>query len=901
MAVPYNGGIPEVAPSSRAPDATQQIEVNSEAFGGGAARGMQNLGKAGLDASRFWGGVQTDDVLNNAMKEANDTVEEFKTLRGGNALDAQDGIKQRLDEITKKSRSQLTSAEQQQKFDSAWRPFSERYVAGQIRSHAVSQGHAFAKGTNDATYTNSLGMIPSAMDDPDAVKNFIGDAVNASVKQVELDGGDDTAKLAAINKAKSDGYKTWIEAVGARDPLRASQMTDQYKSELGINYTSVAGKTRALTDRQEGITVANEVSGHRPTPVPSVAGVPSGFLTAIKQSEGFTPKAKWDHKQFSYGYGTRTADAGAEITKEEADKQFNGEIQKAASFVDKVNPNLDPGTRAALVSLTYNAGTSWADQGLGAAVKSGDIEAAKKSFLQYVRASGDVNQGLLARRYREAQWFGQGDAPAGAAPMIPKAEAYNRVIDATEGNPTRQAAAVAHLNQIYSMYHSQVAAANTDFTRRVTDSTTEALATGKVADPLAEDDFVQNATVAGKTVDDGIAAYQEYEKTVQLGADISMLATMDPPQRQALMEKYQPQPGEGFADQGKRLTALAQAAQRIEKEKHDDPGHFALTRLPAAREAFTQLSQARSPEERRAAADRFAIMTMNEQERVGIPAGQVAILPKSMIADINLKLSKPAAEGGSSTIATDIQAQAEMWGEHWPQVYRQLAKDTQPIVRVVGSGIKPLAAQVLSDLANVPLNKILTDDNSEKDQTIKNDVLTAFKPLAKTLGGQDGAIQMFNDFRGQAEKLAAYYVVRGATSTEASAKAWDDLIGHKYDFSDTYRVPKAPNVPPLNVVERGVSVAKQELMAGTLPVDIMPAKGAGLSEKYLSDQTRKAYARDGKWVTSPNETGLVLTFGDQAVTQKNGEPVFLSWKQLQEADSRGRAQDVETFKSLGIP
>lgn len=896
MAVPYTGTT-EVTPAARAPDATQQIDATPEAFGAATARGLQNLGQGAATAGRFWGGVQTDEVLNNAMKEANDTLEEFKTMRGGDALNAQPAIRERLDDITKRSRSQLGSAEQQQAFDRAYRPFSERYVAGQVRSHAVSQGHAFAKSTNDATHSNSLGMIPGALDDPDAVRNFIGDATNAAVKQVELDGGGDEAKLAVINKTKADGYKIWIDAVGARDPLRASEMTEQYKKELGINYTAVAGKTRALTDRQEGIEVADQVSGHRPVPAPSVANVPSGFLTAIKQSEGFSPKAKWDHKQFSYGYGTRASGEGQEITREEADKQFNGEITKAAAVVDKVNPNLDPGTRAALVALTYNAGSTWTEAGLGAAVKSGNVEEAKKLFLQYVRASGEVNEGLLARRYREAQWFGQGDAPAGAAPILSKAQAYERVIDATQGNPTRQQAAVSHLNEIYSIYHAQVAQANTAFTQKVKDSTAEAMTTGHVATPLTEDEFVQNATVTGKTVNDGVDAYHDYQDSVQLGTDLSMLATMDHAQRESLFAKYEPQPGEGYDFQAKRMGQIAQAAQRIDTDKAKDPALFALTRLPGVRESFERISAGKTPEEKTALAAQFVLTTTAEQERIGVPSSKVTILPKSMIDEMNLKFTRPATEGGSANLAADIQAQARLWGDHWPQVYRQLAKDTQPVVRVIGSGIKPLAAQVLSDLASVPLKAILTDDNSEKDQTIKNDVLTAMRPFALTLGGQDGSIQMFNDFRGQAEKLSAYYVVRGATSSEASTKAFDDLVGHKYDFADTYRVPKTINIPPATI-ETGVRWARQDIMSGKLAGDIDPARGMGLSENYLIDATRRAYGRDGKWVTSPNETGLVLTYGDQAIRRKNGEPVFLSWKQLQDLSKSRESDEIARTRMM---
>lgn len=140
----------------------------------------------------------------------------------------------------------------------------------------------------------------------------------------------------------------------------------------------------------------------------SPAGIPQSFADQIKQSEGFDARAKWDYKQFTNGYGTRAAHSAETLDRGTAEQRFNTKISKAASFVDKVNPNLDPGTRAALASLTFNSGEKWAESGLGEKIKAGDIAGAKAAFLQYNKAGGETNQGLASRRIREARWFGQG-------------------------------------------------------------------------------------------------------------------------------------------------------------------------------------------------------------------------------------------------------------------------------------------------------------------------------------------------------------------------------------------------------------------------------------------------------------------------------------------------------------
>ena len=130
------------------------------------------------------------------------------------------------------------------------------------------------------------------------------------------------------------------------------------------------------------------------------------YLDTIKRFEGFATQAKWDYAQFTNGYGTKAAHPGEQISREEADRRFKKEISEAALLVDRFAPNLDSGTRAALTSLTFNAGTKWMSAGLGEAIKSGNLEEGRKIFLQYNKAGGDVLPGLARRRLEEATWFG---------------------------------------------------------------------------------------------------------------------------------------------------------------------------------------------------------------------------------------------------------------------------------------------------------------------------------------------------------------------------------------------------------------------------------------------------------------------------------------------------------------
>lgn len=140
------------------------------------------------------------------------------------------------------------------------------------------------------------------------------------------------------------------------------------------------------------------------------------YLDAIKSFEGFTPKAQWDYAQFSNGYGTKALYAGEAISPEEAERRFAAEIAAARSIVEKHAAGWDEGTKAALTSLTFNAGSRWVTSGLGDAVRGQDIEAVRERFLQYTKAGGEVLPGLVRRRLAEFDWIGSGAAPTGVGP-----------------------------------------------------------------------------------------------------------------------------------------------------------------------------------------------------------------------------------------------------------------------------------------------------------------------------------------------------------------------------------------------------------------------------------------------------------------------------------------------------
>lgn len=198
---------------------------------------------------------------------------------------------------------------------------------------------------------------------------------------------------AAKAKVKTDFLRATAETAFKERVARAAAIPDPAKRIETIE--SLRRDLKAHLEDIPEVTTSGPLSGN--------------YADAIKQSEGFTPKAQWDYKQNSNGYGTRAKFPGEVIDKAEAEKRFAEETGKAAEIVDRFAPGLTTGTRAALISLTFNAGDAWTRAGLGEAVKAGDANAIKDRFLQYKKAGGEDDPGLIARREREAQWIGEGE------------------------------------------------------------------------------------------------------------------------------------------------------------------------------------------------------------------------------------------------------------------------------------------------------------------------------------------------------------------------------------------------------------------------------------------------------------------------------------------------------------
>ncbi|WP_137391435.1 hypothetical protein [Rhodoligotrophos defluvii] len=411
---------------------------------------------------------------------------------------------------------------------------------------------------------------------------------------------------------------------------------------------------------------------------------------------------------------------------------------------------------------------------------------------------------------------------------------------------------------------------------RVENSLAEAGATGVARQPVGLDEFV-----GAFGPNDGVARYETYQAEIKAARDRRAIGLLPPSDATALIESYRPKPGsERFAEQQRRFDELASAYSGQRKLLMADPAAYLQTYSSEISKAYGEVQAAASagPEALKSASLGYARKIVAEQERLGVSPDGIRIVPQAYGEQIASQLSAPEQAGGSQIVAQRIRGLAEQWGEYWPGVYRDVKGAAGPVFEVIGSGVREPAAMALAEMATVSTDDVLKATPDTKKADIQTAVETAFAPFAQTLLATTGAVSTGRNFQDQGLKLAAYYHARGQSVDEAAKRAFDDLIGHKYEFADTYRIPKSLPYTPDLLDRNAEMILTRGLTANDIaaPVDDI----GGLDEKTMREDALRSYRQFGAWVTAPGDTGLVLTYGNAAVLRPDGQPLVFTWDEI---------------------
>ena len=417
----------------------------------------------------------------------------------------------------------------------------------------------------------------------------------------------------------------------------------------------------------------------------------------------------------------------------------------------------------------------------------------------------------------------------------------------------------------------------TELSSRVADATAAYMAGYDFDNPPSRADFI-----ASYGAEEGPARYQEFQKTPALGGAIRELSTASPEERAAILQRFDPArggiAGEGFQADARAYSALVSAASKFTKEMESDPAAYVARRSPLVRKSAEGLASG-DPD----ATAAYVTATIAEQQRIGVQKPK--LLTEWQAAAIASRFTE--TEDGGNKSADLIEGLRRQWGNSWPAVYEQLQGKLPPAALVIASGVDPKTAATLSRIASMKTEElktglISTDVKDARD--VLNNKLADFRV---TLNGQAGGERTFNTIHSELERLTYAYMGQGQSASDAAEQAYQSVIGGKYTLEDTYRVPSTLDA---RLVKVGARAALRKLDT----TDLENRTYRWADEEFTADRLKEV-PHQSYWVTLPDESGLALYFGGEALLNKAGQPITHSFESLIELATERLGSMEEAF------
>lgn len=333
-----------------------------------------------------------------------------------------------------------------------------------------------------------------------------------------------------------------------------------------------------------------------------------------------------------------------------------------------------------------------------------------------------------------------------------------------------------------------------------------------------------------------------------------------------------------FATRQRVLGLLEQKLHARAAALHTDPATFALGD-PDVRADYEKAISSNNPADFGA----YAIAATALQAHLGVPANKQFVLPApdaQKIATDVLSLDPTAA-------ASKLGALAHQFGPAWPKVFGQLVTQQHlpGDLRVIPALTAPGQAVVQADL--VRANQVMHDKGGEatwlktlgpgasgqvEKQLAFNGTMTQYRQSVMPRGAV-GHPELWGAVHDAVQRLSLYYMGQGASAASAVDKAVQGVIGLKYQFDGTARIP------------RGLGAQVQQQMAAT-EAAIKPEQLS--AQHYQPEQARIVADAPKVWLTNGADDGLVLAYRGASGTLRrvwgaNGEPIGFKFADMQHA------------------
>lgn len=357
------------------------------------------------------------------------------------------------------------------------------------------------------------------------------------------------------------------------------------------------------------------------------------------------------------------------------------------------------------------------------------------------------------------------------------------------------------------------------------------------------------------------------------------MRSQTPAEMQATVEKLKPVDGQaGFADQEKIYETAAKVLENTIKARKADPGLAAREAFVPVKAAWQAFEKSQAPEDLQKALKQ----SQAAQTAMGVPASEQGLMPHQMSRAIagSIKGAKP------EDAAKQLQTVATTFGPYWNHAFRQMSNLLDGHMKVAAIVPDSISAALLVEGSRQPvaaLRKALgvkdNDIGIARAVADDNRVKALATSLSQRAGGSSTATQVSASIEVLAlQRMRAYGEDQG-TATEAAIKS---VVEDKYDFAQVgrraFRVPRDSGGDAERIGDGARGFQARITGEGIdLPGDIKGSLPQDTRAAYVSALQRNSY-----WVTNDDETGAILYSERGVPVTRGGEPVSLTWAQLQE-------------------
>lgn len=352
---------------------------------------------------------------------------------------------------------------------------------------------------------------------------------------------------------------------------------------------------------------------------------------------------------------------------------------------------------------------------------------------------------------------------------------------------------------------------------------------------------------------DGSARYELQVKASELGSDVASLQQLPANEIIEKLESYKPKKAEGAADQSQLYGYLADSASSILKARQADPAGYLVQYAPKTQSAWQAFQQDSSEANR----EQYIVALNADRERLGIPRG--SLLPNDYAKAMADELANPAS---AEKLADMIESEAQRWGDKWPEIHAQIAKDLPDMAAVIGSGISREAAVTLASTSKLSKGQLETMlPPSTKWTDVEDTVKTKFDPVRRSFPAE-GA-RTFQAIENSAMRLAVSYMQAGDSRSDAVDRAYKRLIDDHYAIGEvrdvTFLVPRTLNGRPYDF-ER-VEDQAEFMLENFDPTADMIAVPPGDDAGRFIERARQQIRSEAYWMSTGDGNGLRLYLG----------------------------------------